>query len=51
MEQVGVKFSSGYMLVTLDPETKKISISATIKDTDLSGNLTLKPVKAVKEAK
>ena len=51
MEQIGVKFSSGHMLVSLDPETKKVNITATIKDTDLSGNITLKPVKAVKESK
>ena len=51
MEQIGVKFASGDMLVTLDPDTKKVNIIATIKDTDLTGNVTLKPVKAAKEKK
>ena len=49
MEHIGVKFASGDMLVTLDPDTKKVSITATIKDTAVSGNVTLKPVKAGKE--
>lgn len=51
MEHIGVKFSSGDMLVALDPESKKVNITATIKDTAFSGNVTLKPVKAAKESK
>ena len=51
MEQIGVKFSSGHMLVTLDPDNKKINVTATINDTAYTGNMTLKPVKAAKEAK
>lgn len=51
MEHIGVKFSSGYMLVSLDPNTKKVNISANIKDTAVSGSVTLKPVKAAKESK
>lgn len=51
MEQIGIRFSSGYMLVTLDPETKKVNITADIKDTAVSGNVTLKPAKAAKESK
>ncbi len=51
MEHVGIKFKSGYMIVALDPETKKVNITANIKDTALTGNTTLKPVKATKETK
>lgn len=51
MEQIGIKFKSGDMLVSLDPNTKKVNITATINNTALSGNITLKPVKAAKEAK
>ena len=51
MEQIGVKFASGHMLVTLEPDTKKVNITATINDTNVSGNVTLKPVKAAKETK
>lgn len=51
MEQIGIKFSSGDMLVTLDPDTKKVNVTANIKDTAFTGNMTLKPVKAAKEAK
>ena len=39
------------MLVTLDPDTKKVNVTANIKDTAFTGNMTLKPVKAAKEAK
>ena len=48
MEQIGAKFSSGYMLITLNPDSKKVNITGTIKDTAVSGNVTLKPVKAAK---
>lgn len=51
MEQIGVKFKSGHMLVILDPDTKKVNITATINNTAVSGNTTLKPVKTAKEAK
>lgn len=51
MENIGVKFSSGYMLVKLDPDTKKVNITATINNTAVSGNITLKPVKAAGEVK
>ena len=51
MEQIGMKFASGYMLITLDPDTKKVNITANINDTAVSGNVTLKPVKAAKESK
>ena len=51
MEQIGVKFASGHMLVILDPDTKKVNITATINDTAMAGNVTLKPVKAAKESK
>ena len=51
MEKIGLKFSSGHMLVLLDPVTKKVNITATIKDTALSGNVTLKPAKTAKETK
>lgn len=51
MEHIGVKFSSGYMEIALDPDTKKVNITANIKDTAVSGNVTLKPAKAVKESK
>ena len=51
MEQIGLKFSSGDMLVTLDPDTKKVNVTANIKNTYLSGNVTLKPEKTTKEKK
>lgn len=51
MEYVGVKFKSGDMLVALDPDTKKVNITANIKNTAVSGNVTLKPEKAAKEKK
>lgn len=51
MEHIGVKFSSGYMEIALDPDTKKVSITANINNTAVSGNVTLKPVKAAKESK
>lgn len=51
MEQIGIKFTSGHMLVILDPDTKKVNITATIKNTNVAGNVTLKPVKAAKEKK
>lgn len=51
MEQIGIKFTSGYMLVSLDPKTKEVEITATINNTDLSGNVKLKPAKVNKEAK
>ena len=51
MEQIGIKFKSGYMIVSLDPETKKVNIAANINNTAVSGNAILKPVKAVKGSK
>ena len=51
MEHIGVKFSSGYMEIALDPDTKKVNINANINNTAVSGNVTLKPIKAAKEAK
>ena len=51
MEHVGIRFKSGYMLVELDPESKKVNITANIKDTAVSGSTTLKPAKAAKESK
>lgn len=51
MEQIGVKFKSGHMLVTLDPVTKKVDITANIDNTAVAGKVTLKPVKAAKENK
>ena len=49
MEQIGIKFSSGHMLVTLDPDNKKVNVTANIKNTAYTGDMKLKPVKAVKE--
>ena len=51
MEYIGLTFKSGSMQVALDPETKKVNITANIKGTALTGNMTLKPVKAAKESK
>lgn len=51
MEQIGVKFKSGHMLVTLDPDNKKVNVTANINGTDMTGATTLKPVKAAKENK
>ena len=51
MEHIGVKFSSGYMEIAIDPDTKKLDVTANIKDTDLTGKVTLKPVKTAKENK
>ncbi len=51
MVQVGIRFESGHMLVALDPESKKVNITANIKDTAVTGSTTLKPVKAAKESK
>ncbi len=51
MEQIGIKFRSGDMLVSLDPDTKKVQVTANINNTAMAGNVTLKPVKAAKEAK
>lgn len=51
MEHIGIRFKSGYMIVALDPESKKVNISANIKDTAVTGSATLKPVKATKESK
>lgn len=51
MEQIGLKFKSGSMQVSLDPDSKKVNIIANIKGTDVTGNMTLKPVKAAKESK
>lgn len=39
------------MEITLDPDAKKVDITANIKDTDLTGKVTLKPVKTTKEIK
>ena len=49
MEHIGLKFASGYMLVSLDPDTNKVIIEANIKNTDLTGKITLKPAKIAKE--
>lgn len=49
MEQIGIKFSSGHMLIVLDPDTKKVDITANINNTAVSGKVTLKPAKAAKE--
>lgn len=51
MEHIGIKFPSGHMLVSLDPDTKKVNITANINDTAVSGKVTLKPEKAAKESK
>ena len=51
MEYIGLKFESGFMQVSLDPDRKKVNIMANIKGTDVTGNMTLKPVKAAKENK
>ena len=51
MEQIGLKFKSGSMQVSLDPNTKKVNIIANIDGTNVTGNMTLKPVKATKENK
>lgn len=51
MEQIGAKFSSGYMLIKLDPDTKKVNITGNIKGSVVSGNVILKPAKAAKESK
>ena len=46
-----MRFSSGHMLVSLDPDTKKVNIAATIHGAEVSGKVTLKPAKADKEVK
>ena len=51
MEYIGLKFKSGFMQVSLDPDSKKINIIANINGTDVTGNMTLKPVKSAKESK
>ena len=51
MEHIGLKFKVGFMQVSLDPDTKKVNIIANIKGTAVTGNVTLKPVKAAKESK
>ena len=51
MEYLGMRFSSGHVLIAVDPENKKVDITANINDTDLSGKVTLKPVKTAKENK
>ena len=49
MELIGAKFKSGYVQLSLDPDSKKVIITGMIKDTAVTGNVTLKPVKAAKE--
>ena len=51
MEYIGLKFKSGSMQVSLNPETKKVDITANINNTELSGKVTLKPDKTAKENK
>lgn len=51
MEHGGLKFSSGSIIISLDPDSKKVNITGNIKDTAVTGNVTLKPVKAAKEKK
>lgn len=51
MEYIGLKFKSGFMQVSLNPDSKKINIIANINGTDVAGNMTLKPVKSAKESK
>lgn len=51
MEYVGLKFKTGDILIALDPEKKKVNITGDINGTAVTGSMTLKPVKAVKEAK
>lgn len=51
MEYVGLKFKTGDILITLDPEKKKVNITGNIDCTAVTGSTTLKPVKAAKEAK
>lgn len=51
MEQIGVKFKSGDMLVSLDPDSKKVTVTANINGTAFTGSSVLKPVKTTKEKK
>lgn len=49
MDKAGVRFSnSEYLYFELNPETKKITITAVINDTAVAGTVTLTAAKAVK---
>ena len=49
MNNAGVRFSnSEYIYFELDPETKKVTITAVIDDTAVAGTVTLTAAKAAK---
>lgn len=49
MVKAGVKFSnSEYLYFELDPETKKVTITAVIDNTAVAGTVTLTAAKAAK---
>jgi len=49
MDKVGVRFSGDrYINVELDPETKKVTITAVIDNTAVAGTVTLTAAKAAK---
>ena len=49
MDKAGVRFSnSEYLNFELDPETKKVTITAVIDDTAVAGTVTLTAAKAAK---
>lgn len=49
MDKAGVRFSnSKYINFELDPETKKVTITAVIDDTAVAGTVTLTAAKAAR---
>lgn len=49
MDKVGIRFSeSEYLYIELDPETKKVTITAEIDGTAVAGTTTLTAAKAAK---
>lgn len=49
MDKAGVRFSdSEYLNFELDPETKKVTVTAVIDDTAVAGTVTLTAAKAAK---